>query len=439
MIRSCGNFDPQVRGEVIMAVVGTQDSILQGRRVLDLTDVKGYMCGKVLADLGADVIKVEPPGGDPGRNTSPFFQDDPHPEKSLPWLFCNMNKRGITLDIASPLSKNIVVDLIKSSDFVIESFDPGYLSSIGLGYEEMIKINPKIILTSITPYGQSGPHSNHKTTDLINMARGGLMYMTGDPDRPPVRPGIPQSYLHGGVEGAAASMIAYYHREGTGETQHVDVSIQECVIWTNMDATGYWPLLGTYKRRNNMKNVNPNGVEMRSTWACKDGFVVFAISGGAAVSQRRVAQGMVDWMDSEGMASDFIKSINWATDYDRSSVSQEVVDKVEGNVQEFFFTKTKVELFAEGLKRQLRLGTATNGKDIAESEQLEARKYLIDVYHPYLEKTIRLPGPFLRMSETPIVIHRSAPTIGEHNDEIFINELAIDNSLFQQLKKESII
>jgi crotonobetainyl-CoA:carnitine CoA-transferase CaiB-like acyl-CoA transferase len=422
-----------------MATVGAQDSILQGRLVLDLTDVKGYMCGKVLADLGADVIKIEPPGGDIGRLTSPFFHDDPHSEKSLPWLFCNMNKRGITLDISSPLSKDILIKLIQKAEFVIESFDPGYLDSIGFGYNEMVRINPKIILTSITPYGQNGPHSSHKTSDLINMARGGLMYMTGDPDRPPVRPGIPQSYLHGGVEGAAASMIAYYHREGTGESQHVDVSIQECVIWTNMDATGYWPLLGTYKRRNNMKNVNPNGVEMRSTWVCKDGFIVFAISGGAAVSQRRVAQGMVDWMESEGMASDFIKNINWATDYDRTSVAQDVVDKVEGNVQEFLLTKTKVELFAEGLKRQLRLGPATNGQDIAESEQLAAREYLIDVYHPYLEESIRLPGPFLRMSETPIVIHRSAPTIGEHNDEIYQNELSIDNSFLEELKKNLVI
>ena len=114
MIRSCGNFDPQVRGEVIMAVVGTQDSILQGRRVLDLTDVKGYMCGKVLADLGADVIKVEPPGGDPGRNTSPFFQDEPHPEKSLPWLFCNMNKKkNDKIQILYPSSKSILIFMKK--------------------------------------------------------------------------------------------------------------------------------------------------------------------------------------------------------------------------------------------------------------------------------------------------------------------------------------
>ncbi len=413
-------------------------SLLGPYRVLDLTDEQGYMCGKVLADMGADVVKVERPGGDAARGSGPFYQDDPHPEKSLSWLFWNMNKRGVTLDIASPEGQRLVRRLVESVDFVVESFEPGYLDSIGLGYQALSEINPRVILTSITPFGQDGPHAHHKGADIVSMARGGLMYMTGDPDRPPVRVGLPQAALHGGVEGAAASMIAHYHREATGEGQHVDVSIQQCVVWTNMDATGYWPLLNTYKRRGGTVNTMPTGVRIRSLWPCKDGFVTFAVSGGAT-SQVRTAKALVNWMDENGAAPDFLKAIDWATEYDRSVVTQDLVDRVEAAVGEFMMTKTKVELFDEGLKRQFRLGPATNAKDIVESEQLAAREYFVDVEHPSLGGSIRYPGPFLKMSETPIAIRRPAPRIGEHNNEVFVGELGLSGSEIEGLIARGVI
>ena len=181
-----------------------RDSLLAPYRALDLTDEKGLICGKVLADMGADVIKVEKPGGDPARRIGPFYHDDPDPEKSRSWFAFNANKRGITLDIETADGKEIFNRLVKTADLVIESFDPGYMESLGLGYPDLEKINPLIILVSITPFGQSGPYvdQGYKVNDMIAWALGGTLYITGDPDRPPNQVTFPQAYLHGGMEGA---------------------------------------------------------------------------------------------------------------------------------------------------------------------------------------------------------------------------------------------
>ncbi|MFC1948616.1 CoA transferase [Chloroflexota bacterium] len=161
------------------------DGMLSPYRALDLTDEKGLLCGKILADLGADVIKIERPGGDPARNIGPFYHDEPDPEKSLYWFAYNTSKRGITLDIETTDGKEIFKQLVKNADFIIESFPPGYLDSIGLGYSALEKIKPDIILISITPFGQTGPYKDYKTSDIVAWAMGGEMAPFGDPDRPP--------------------------------------------------------------------------------------------------------------------------------------------------------------------------------------------------------------------------------------------------------------
>ena len=152
-------------------------ALLAPYRALDITDEKGLMCGKILADMGADVIKVEKPGGDLARRIGPFYHDDPNPEKSLYWFAYNTNKRGITLDIETSDGQDIFKQLVKTADFVIESFDPGYMSSLGLGYADLEKINPRIIMVSITPFGQSGPYveQGYKVNDMIVWALGGHM------------------------------------------------------------------------------------------------------------------------------------------------------------------------------------------------------------------------------------------------------------------------
>jgi crotonobetainyl-CoA:carnitine CoA-transferase CaiB-like acyl-CoA transferase len=218
-------------------------------RVLDLTDEKGLLCAKTLADLGADVIKIEPPGGCPSRKIGPFYKDIPHPEKSLFWFAYNANKRGITLNVECEDGREIFKKLVATADIVIESFPPGSMKTKGLGYDDLCRIKPDIILTSITPFGQDGPYKNFQVSDLVCYlvcwSMGGFAYLTGDSDRPPVQVSFPQAYLTGANEAAVATMVALYHREISGEGQHVDVSIQASIAKNMMNA----PLLWMYPSR----------------------------------------------------------------------------------------------------------------------------------------------------------------------------------------------
>ncbi len=196
--------------------------MLEGCRALDLTDEKGFLCGKILAELGVDVIKVEKPGGDPSRKIGPFWHDQNDPEKSLYWLAYNSSKRGITLNLETEDGKWIFRELVKRSDFVIESFAPGQLDALGFGYEELSRIKRNIILTSITPFGQKGPYSHYQASDLVVMGMAGQLFLTGDPDRPPVNISIPQACIHNGADAAVGSLIAYKIKKKTGALSKKD-------------------------------------------------------------------------------------------------------------------------------------------------------------------------------------------------------------------------
>ena len=183
-----------------MEVAVNRLPLLQGYRVLDLADERGQFCGKLLADLGAEVIRVERPGGDDGRGNLPS------------WLACNLGKRSITLDVDLGRARNRFGQLVASSDVVVESFDPGDMATHGWGFEELQRMNPGVILVSITPFGQNGPYSAFKSADITLMAMGGQMYGSGEPDTPPVRITVPQAYLHGGIHAAIATLMALHRR-----------------------------------------------------------------------------------------------------------------------------------------------------------------------------------------------------------------------------------
>src|SRR5919106_2151603 len=195
---------------------GEDAGMLSPYRVLDLTDERGILCGKIFADLGADVIQVEPPGGSSARRIGPFYHDEVHLERSLYWWAYAANKRSITLNLSTSDGRALLTRLIQSAHFLIESFAPGHMASLNLGYEALAAINPALIVVSITPFGQDGPYVHYQASDLIGMGMAGFMYLTGDPDRPPVRVGVPHFYLHGSAAGATGAMIAHAQRVHTG-------------------------------------------------------------------------------------------------------------------------------------------------------------------------------------------------------------------------------
>ena len=244
--------------------------MLSPYRVLDLTDQGALICGQILGDLGADVIVVEPPGGAALREAGPFANGGPGPDSSLAWWGVNRNKRGITLDIESTEGRERLLALAQTSDILIESFEPGYLDGLGLGYAALRAVNPAIVLVSITPFGQAGPKAHWAASDLTLYAAAGPMFMTGDDDRAPLGLSVPQAWLHGGAEGAVGALVALFGAIRDGVGQHVDVSIQEAVLWIQMNITSTYKYSGhIWKRHGGHSTMNhPQGL-----FECKDGII----------------------------------------------------------------------------------------------------------------------------------------------------------------------
>jgi crotonobetainyl-CoA:carnitine CoA-transferase CaiB-like acyl-CoA transferase len=416
------------------------NSALDGYRVLDLTEDGCMISGKILGDLGADVIKIEPPGGSSSR-IAPYYKDIPHPEKSLFWFAYNINKKGITLDIEKIDGQKIFKTMVKNADILIESFNPGYMDSLGLAYKDIQNLNSKLIMTSITPYGQNGPKSHYNASDLTVWASGGYLYLCGEPETPPVWISFPQALLFGGAEAASGTVAALWHRQITGRGQHVDVSMQECAVSPTFRAIHQWDLNQFETSRTGMDNPNPvtgvggSGGIMR----CKDGYIGLILLGGADMSMVKSTESLVQWMDEEGMADEWLKKFDWKKDYDSSTVTQKAVNRVNEAVVKFIATKTKREIYNEGIKRGIFISPVVNLKDVYENPQLQARGYWEQLFHPELDETITYNGPFVKMSETPIKYKRSAPLIGEHNEEIYFQEIGLSKKDLYTLKSVGII
>ncbi len=411
--------------------------MLQGLRALDLTDGNGYLCGKILADLGVDVIKIERPEGDPGRNTGAFWEDIPDPERSIYWFAYNTNKRGITLNIESADGKKVFKDLVAKSDFVIESFPPGYMDNIGLGYSDLSKFNKSIIFTSITPFGQTGPYSQYKASDIVITGMAGVLYQNGDPTRPPVNMSVPQSPLLAGADAAVGTMVAYYHREATGEGQRVDVSMQQSTAWFQANAIPLWELNKAILRRAGAarSGTSRDDTGQRQMWLCKDGYVFFVVIGGKQGA--KALRALVEWMDAEGKATPFLKSVDW-NNFDMWKATREVIGQINQPVAEFFKLHTKKEILSESTKRRISICPLSSMQDLVNDDNLRARNFWKKVEHPELKTKIEYPSEFIRSSEVSLETRFRAPLIGEHNEAVY-REMGLSNKDMVTLKGAGII
>lgn len=412
--------------------------MLMPYRVLDLTNEMGLMCGKLLGDLGADVIKVEKPGGDDARNTGPFYHDKPDPEKSLFWFSLNTSKRGITLDIETPKGKELFKRLVKVSDCIVESFAPGYLDNIGLGYPALCRVNPSIIVTSITPFGQSGPYKDYKASDLTLWALSGLLFICGDPDRPPVRISLPQSYLHAGADGATGTVMAIYHRGISGKGQQVHVSILKAMERVAYTAYTLWDGRGKILRRpGSALKIPPLGTTTPVIWQCRDGYVAFYLFGGAMGAVSNPA--LTKWMDEEGLASDMMKAMDWPK-FDIGRTPQENIDRdITGPISEFFKRHTQKELWDGGVRRRVMVYPVNDAKGVLNEGQLRERSFWVELVHSELEDSIVYPGAFIKTEDQICRIRCRAPLVGEHNEEIYGKELGIPSHEVLALKEAGVI
>jgi len=416
-----------------------EKNLIKDCRVLDLSNELGFLCGKIMGDLGADVIKVEPPGGDPARSMGPFYKDIPHPEKSLYWFAFNNNKRGITLNIETADGRDILKRLIASADILIESFAPGYMDKLGLGYPKLSEMTKdKIIMTSITPFGQEGPYKNYKVSDIGIMAMSGCMHLVGDTDRPPVRTSIPVSYVWTGSYAALGALMACFHRQMTGQGQYVDVSAQASAAWSADTAPFYWEADGTMTKRvgNAIAGRSIHGAVMPAAYPCKDGYICWLIYG--ARSGGITNKETMKWMEEKGISSDWLKKQDWDK-FDPGPATQEDFDQLTKPVSKFLSGLNKMEFLEEAVKRRIMGYPVSSSKDIMENPQLKAREVWQKVEHPELGSTITYPGSWAKFSEASLGIRRRAPLIGEHNREIFVNELGMSDNELVLLKQGNII
>jgi len=405
-------------------------------RMLDLTDEKGYLCGKMFADLGADVIKIEPPGGDAARRQGPFYRDDPDPEKSLFFWAYNAGKRGVTLDIDQEAGRALLGRLVKTADFLVESFPAGRMKARGLGYDDLERVNPGLIVASITPFGQTGPRAAWKGPDIVPWALGGYMWMTGEPERAPLRISHPpQAYLHAASAAAIGCLMALLHRAATGQGQHVDVAAQQCPSWMLTNTYAYWDLMKQNLGRAGVLR-HFGQVHLKTLWKARDGRLSFMFAGGSigAKGQRRV----VELMEQEGMAEDWLRDLDWNR-VDALSASPEGLGKITEAFSRFFETKTKAELLEEAVKGGIMLAPVNTVADVADDLQLKARGFWQRVRHPELEAELPYPGAPVKMSATPWQIRGPAPRLGQHNAKVYEEELGLPKDETARLREQGVI
>src|SRR5215475_13014970 len=283
-------------------------SLLSPYRVLDLTTERGLLCGQLLGDMGADVVKVEPPGGSPARKFGPFFEDRPHPDRSLFWWAYNRNKRGVTLDLERPEGRELLRRMVAEADFIIESFNPGEMAARGLRYDDLAAINPRLVYVSITPFGQDGPKASYADADLIILAAGGPLVLTGDDDRPPVRVSVPQGYAHASGQAAVAALIAHHERQRSGLGQHVDVSAQQAVAQATQSSLLTAPLNDReFQRLAGGLKIGP--INVRLVWPAKDGYVSIAFLFGSAIAH--FTRRLMEWVYEEGFCDAATRDKDW--------------------------------------------------------------------------------------------------------------------------------
>jgi len=398
---------------------------LDGVKVLEYGQlVSAAYCCKLMGDLGAEVIKVEvPPEGDPARRYGPFPQDLPHPERSGLFLYLNINKRGITLNPALPEGALIFRRLGEWADILVENWPPGTMEAMGLGYERLQEINPDLIMTSITPFGQTGPYSRYKAHSLNVCHGAGVAKGIGAPGREPLAPPGEQSHFFGALNAAAATMVALWERELSGEGQYLDIAEADC--WA-MLFNGVWFSKYLYGGEEVSRLGHRSNLPVYP-WAvlrCKDGFV------SATAPEEVQWQRLVDLMGNP----------EWANDprFETSAKRSQHADELDEHIESWFSTRTKAEIFRSCQERNIPFSPIQDMREVVECPHLAERGYFVRIQHPEAGE-ILCPGPPYRLSETPWELRRRAPLLGEHNEEIFCGLLGCDLRDLERWRKEGVI
>ena len=393
--------------------------MLAGLRVLDLgPGIAPSFCAKLLADYGAEVVKVEPPDGDPLRRQGPFAGGDAHHEKSVPFLYVNTGKRGVTLDVSSPSGHDLLLKLLDDTDVLVEGFPPAATEGSPVGYESLSRSHPRLVVTSVTPFGQSGPYRDFQATDIITCAMSGLMYHSGDSDREPLRNALDQSLYVAGANAAAATLVAVFARLASGEGQHVDVSVAECLASHLVQPVPYYNYMGATKGR---RPVRGSGFE--ELMPARDGYVVPSVQGSQPWETVADLIGLEELHDSR-----------FASGAGRIAHGEELKALlVEGLAQ-----WDRLPLFVASGERRLVFGMAQDAGDMVACPHLEARGFYHEVDHP-VAGAATYPGMGAALSDYPARAPAPAPLLGQHNREVYCGELGVSNEELLALRYAGVI
>jgi benzylsuccinate CoA-transferase BbsE subunit len=390
-------------------VNGAGPGALTGLRVLEVAGPLGEYAGKLLADFGADVVLIEPPGGAARRRLGPFIDDQPGPERSLSFAYLHTSKRGITLDLDHADGQAMLARLAQTADVLLDGTgQAGLMNRRGLGYAALAAANPRLVCTSVTPFGSDGPYADYQATDIILMAMGGLLSLGGYADGEPVRAHGDQACLAAGQFAAVGTMLAVLAAEETGAGQFVDVSAQQSVVMAHENAVQFYDLEKVIRRR--------NGGDQRQAavgmYPCQDGFVYLLATGLGLFWKELVA-----WLEAEqveGAAG--LRDPRWQSDeFARSPEGKAEFATIFGRLA---LHRTKAQLYAAAKVARLPLCPVNTPADLADSPQFAAREFFVTVDHPATGRALRMPGAPARLTASPARVQRPAPALGEHNREV---------------------
>jgi len=391
-----------------MSRQGKIGRVLSGYRVLDLTDEKGMFCSRLLADMGAEVIRVEKPGA---NVTGGLFH----------WG-ANLGKLDITLNVETKPGREIFKRLVKTAHVIVESYPPGYVKSLGLGYPQLGKINPRLIMASITGFGQSGPYRDYKLSDMVVLALGGQMYVCGGAETPPLKPFESQAYYSACLFAANSILLALWNRHATGRGQYIDVSVMDCVAATLDHVLVRYAYEGVVAKRQGSLHWN-NAFRI---FPCRDGYILLSLF--------QQWETLVEWLDAEGMAEDLTDE-EWQDRKERLNHLDHIIEVLERWTR----SHTVAELVEKGQLMRFPWAEVTSISGLLDSPQLAERNFFVEIEHPESGKKYKYPGVPCRLSRSPWQVGSRVPGIGEHNMDIYRQELGLSEAEIKALIEDAVI
>ena len=403
---------------------------LAGIRVLELAGAMSQYCGKLFAELGADVIFIEPPAGSSLRAVEPYIDDEPGADRNLSFAYFNTSKRGITLDLEKREGQALFRRLAQNADLVIDTTRPGTLARWGCDYDALAAKAPTLVLASITPFGQTGPYAQYEAEDLVGLATGGFLYLGGYTDSSPIGAYGNQAYLGASMYGAVAAMLALTRAELTGEGEHVDVSMQECMVMAMETAVQFYDLEGKVRKRHaDVQRFAGTGV-----FECKDGYLYMMASG---IGVNKFWPLSLQWLvDEQVPGVEKLQGEEWlSVEYVGTEEAKRIFAQVFGPWAK---TRTKAYLYAEGQRRHIPLAAINTPEDLLKSPQLAHREYFVKLTHPESVEPLVMPGAPYKLAKTPWHLRGPAPRAGEHNAEIYAG-IGVDAAELAELAKQGVI